>query len=457
MREVHPIDDLFRQALEGASVPPPAYVGAAVLGAERARRRRAIIWRRSLVTLLLLFVISCVGVWYSSLTHSSSVADKPIENNSNESAPPVITSTGSAPAKSTPIVSNNDPGARKERSKSVESEKSGASPDRHTGDGKIKNGNGSGSLGGTALAPGAHASSVDHHRHETNTESPTGIASTHNEQVTADQFVPFYLERVRPLSAAAGGGLSYSPERVAQYDDRSASNGSWWVAPSINFYASRYVWRGGEVSLVRALNDASGWRSGLAVGLSGGRSWRSGLVLSAGVEWQRSEQAYRSVERVTDLESTAVQLVTLNIQVMSADTTWAMVESESVSEGLDRRDVFRVPVELAWHHDLRRWFAGPRIGFATEQTTVHSSAALVWDAENERVRAATLSTSDLVHRYPIAILGVLGVDLGYLAHEHWSIVASPSYLLPAFDLGRSAVTHATPERLGLRLQIRHSF
>ncbi|MBL0129357.1 MAG: hypothetical protein IPP83_18340 [Flavobacteriales bacterium] len=287
--------------------------------------------------------------------------------------------------------------------------------------------------------------------------SPQGIASIHNEQVTADQFVPFRLERLRPVSSATGGGLSYSPERVAQYDGLSASKGSWWVAPSVGYYATRYEWRGGEVGLVHALNDAGGWRSGLAIGLSGGRSWRSGLVLSAGVEWQRSEQAYRSVERVTDLESTAVQLVTLNTQVMSADTTWTVVESESVSEGLDRRDVFRVPVELAWHHDLRRWFAGPRIGFAIEVTKVHSSAALVWDAENEHVRSTTLSDDDLARRYPVAVLGVLGIDLGYLAHEHWSVVASPSYLLPAFDLGRSSVTHATPERLGLRLQIRHSF
>lgn len=456
MRETHPIDELFREKLQNASATPPAHIAEAVLGAVRTKRRAAL-WRRSATALLLLLLLVGGGAaWNALRTKDQRASARPeveqqARNSTGATISPeehsVVTVETSVGATATKHTDEPDPSG--EASTSPNSISTSGSPvDRFA----------------AARSP---ANNGEARRDPVVPSAPAVLTSKPDPAIPPQVMPPF--ENVAGLfvreSVSVGRMSAISTDRSVQPAPESAAlhtgpvlpNGEWWIAPSVGIVASQYSWSGGADELVAALDRNSGWSSDFAIGLFGGRSWRSGLVLSGGIEWQRSEQLFRSTERVTTVENTAVDIVTLNTQVIAADTTWAVVEQMRTSEGTDRRSVLRVPLELAWHQGMRRWFAGPRVGVAGELTRASSNSSLVWNEEDGRVRAEAIDSDAMCQRYPFAVLGVVGVDLGFLVNERLSIVTAPSYSLTLLDLGHASETHATAERLGLRLQLRHTF
>ncbi|HRH37046.1 MAG TPA: hypothetical protein PK760_01800, partial [Flavobacteriales bacterium] len=74
MRDKHPIDDLFREALHNASAEPPAHLAAAVLGHQR-RKRRAFAWWNVRVAAIAVGVLLMGGAaYYFGLKNDAPIA-----------------------------------------------------------------------------------------------------------------------------------------------------------------------------------------------------------------------------------------------------------------------------------------------------------------------------------------------------------------------------------------------
>lgn len=237
------------------------------------------------------------------------------------------------------------------------------------------------------------------------------------------------------------------------------TRGSWWLGASTALQSTRYQWHGEQRSLVGALNDGARENPGLGWGAQGGRQWPSGLRLSAGVNYERSQQDFRWVERRTEVHTeTVTNMVTLNTLVVFADvdTLNTVVVHEERMEGSDSRTSIQVPIELAWHADWKRWRFGPRVGFYAEHTSVRPSASMVQDAQSGTFRLETLGRETLNRRYPFTVSGVVGLDLGFGWHERWLVVATPfiGHGLASFNASDEAF--AQSRRFGLRIQLCHT-
>jgi hypothetical protein len=456
MRETHPIDELFRERLQHASAMPPAHIAEAVLGTVRTKRRAAF-WRRSAVAFLFLLLLVGGGVtWNAMRTDDELVSTHPKAERSasgsenaaiDKTKPTTIQAMG--PEDATVAKQIGDPAGSFGTSGSSggDSEKTSADaqPATNTSARAAEDG------GAEQSAPREHAGLTRR------TDQPAPPQALLPAESAAPVVARDSLAIERMAALLLDRSVRHAPESAALQPSPVVPSGDWWIAPSVGLVSSRYSWSGGADELATALDRSRGWSNDFAVGLFGGRAWRSGLVVSGGIEWQRTEQLFRSTESVTSMESTAVDMVTLNTQVIAADTTWAVVEHVLTAEGTDRRSVLRIPLELAWHQGVRRWFGGPRVGFAGGFTRVRSAASLVWNEEDGRIRSGTLDAEAQRQRYPFAVLGVVGVDLGFLVNERISILASPSYSLPLLDLGRASETHAAAEHVGLRVLLRHTF
>lgn len=256
------------------------------------------------------------------------------------------------------------------------------------------------------------------------------------------------------------------PERMALSNhlrqslapDYYTPRGAWWIGASLSPQVVRYRWAGSDERLVDALGSANGSVGAWAIGILGGRQWPSGLRLGVGAEVGRSEQAFRYVERESEvMTETVTNVVTLNTLVIftTTDTLTRTIAHESDLRALDQRTVLNIPIELAWTRPFGRWRIGPRIGVVGTKTWVRSASSLVHDASEARLTAAQLGGMELSARYPLAVSGIAGVDLGFALKERWSITASP-FMSRGFGVfGESSTAFASPERFGVRLLLSH--
>lgn len=439
MSDMHPIDRLFRKRVAEVSATPPEFIRSHVLASARANRRKALWWQAGRLGAMLL-LLSGGAALYMHRTHGT--------------LPRPNTGAASAPSSArNPLVSASP------EDQDWDVAASGAEPNARIALGTFRPDTARPSTVSSVVVEDAHmqlgfAHGTMHPSAARDHGSP-GAESTEatESSVSARE------------SLALIGALQ--PERVPLYNhlrhssalDYYKPRGAWWVGASLSPHVVRYRWTGSDERLVEALGSNNGAVGAWAIGMLGGRQWPSGLRLGVGAEVGRSEQAFRFVERESEvMTETVINMVTLNTLVVftTTDTLTRTVAHESDLRSLDHRTVLNIPIELAWTQPFGRWRIGPRIGVVGTKTWVRSASSLVHAASDAGLTAAQLSGTELGARYPVALSGIAGVDLGFALKERWTIIASPFMSRSLGVLGESSRAYASPERFGLRLLFSHA-
>ncbi|MEO8588498.1 MAG: hypothetical protein ABI432_03945 [Flavobacteriales bacterium] len=462
MREEHPIDQYFRDALSRAEVQPPPSVWEGVKNGRRRRRGLAFWSRRRGLTIATLMVALGAGAYWATRQDRT-----PIQ-------PSIISTVPSGPTHKvvpTPAPTNAPLDAAKAtEGRTANSKAAFDSPHQRA---PIKTKKASEmpvperAVEQTGLAIHSQAPWI-----ATTPASPAtpGAIDVPLPQLQEGTNVPgtsaLFMDvgtigRMDPLrSAWHGSALPLSPEGSNRPTTYVLPSSEWWVALQMGWYDVRRQWTGDNTELTDALNASETWTSTIGVGALVGRTWRSGWGFSTGAEHERSEQQFHYVDQWTYVEQeVTTSLVTLNTQVFisQSDTVTTQVVDERIAEGLDKRSVIRVPVEGHWRGAWRRWTYGLSAGLAGEFTSVTSNAILVQDAQDGHISTAAPEGDELRERYPIVVLGTLSADLGYSLSERWTLWASPAYMNSLGALGTRSDVFAQPERFGLRLRLGYTF
>lgn len=233
----------------------------------------------------------------------------------------------------------------------------------------------------------------------------------------------------------------------------------WWVGVHMATYSLGYGWVGENERLVNALNEVEAPTSTLALALTSGKEWKSGWGLSAGVAFERSEQAFRLVERTVQFEQQIeTYLVTLDTQVFvsSIDTSNILVSNDQVvSRGSARRSHVRVPVEAFWHTHVGRWTVGPRAGMALEFVTGNEGTLLIPDANDGSLGASSADASLWGQRYPASLIGIAGLDIGFDLNERWSLDLRPRYMQALHTFQGPVPAEGSVQRWGIQFGVIH--
>lgn len=232
-------------------------------------------------------------------------------------------------------------------------------------------------------------------------------------------------------------------------------HGEWWLGLVAGSMQGRTRWQGSDAELADALEEGEGVLGQFVWGAAVGRQWRSGFGVSTGFMTDRTEREFRhvDVERTTT-EEVQSHYVTLNNLVFLSDVDTIVTTStrESITRGVDRRSTLRIPVLGHWRSEWRRWSLGARMGVALELTRAEAGPAITRRGDGA-IGAAFLSASERSARYPATVLGVLGADLGYRLHEHWSIEAGYLAMPGALTLSEQAPVHAVTSRHGAEFRL----
>lgn len=290
MQERHPIDDLFRRGLQGASVAPPPGLASAIVAKVQVRRRRALLWRWRLVAALLLLV-GGTFLWLKPTGEESTVAD----GQSKRSEAAEIASVSEA--ETTPSVALEN--ATGETPKQLEPKLDGkaqrtdsASPraQSHT---RTPQSEGTGQVGGAGINnPNSNASAVrsastslsakDHEPISVGSNEVPSVSMASNTAVDR-----MSLERLSIAPVLWAGASSAQPH--ARFFELDRRRGYWWAGVSVAPQFSRYSWHSDQVKLEQALNRNGKLIGGVSLGVLAGRTWPSGFSLGLGVEADRME------------------------------------------------------------------------------------------------------------------------------------------------------------------------
>ena len=278
------------------------------------------------------------------------------------------------------------------------------------------------------------------------------IGETENTTEGTDYFSPLVIDLDRKL----GPQFATRPEPP----DYVLPKAEWVFSLLIGKFDVKRNWHGEDALLTQALNKSEGRTSTIAMGVGLGRHWRSGWGLSAGILTERSEQVFDHRERRTEvIEEVTNFMVTLDDQVFvnNVDTLLHYTTTEKEYRGLNRRSTLRIPIEGHFHKPIGRFIVGGRAGLSLEFTRAEQDLSLILDEQEGRLSVMQLPATELTRRHPMLLQGSIGVDLGYMFTEHWSVWAQPTYLSGSFPLSRTASTWNSPSRIGIQFRLSHHF
>lgn len=466
MQERHPIDDRFRQLLAKAEADPPAAVWEQ-LAARQQRKRRAAWWPWRTLALLLggTALVGGAAWWTLASTDQDRYAEGPqripATTTASVSAPatPEPTAVTTAPANTPASAESNAPDAPTVTYTNSPARAS-STPGRNTNAPTSKSTRASDNSAGArentgtpqrSIAPADKAAmTIDAQIRAAAHTAPAPLSPT----TTATG-----MEQRTPAHERMGTVLrtTLAPGTPAQRTTPHyrVPPGEWWLAVHVGSTSSRSTWYGDDRALGDALNEAEGWQQQVTWGGALGRQWRSGFGLSVGLMTERSERGFRHVDRtVYQDQSIESYFVTLNGQVFvsDVDTIITTTAVETVTQGVDRRSTVRIPVLAHWQQEWRRWSLGVRVGPTVEFTQAEAGPGIVRRSADQ-LGAGTLSASQRQERYPAAVLGLTGLDLGWRLHEHWTIQAGYLALWPISAVQPRSTVYATTLRHGAELRL----
>lgn len=494
-REQHPIDDHFRRSLVAAEVEPPAHVWAGVAAAQGGRTSRRGLWFWSLLVLL--------GVGAAGTYHFFGSAEGTAENTMAMDGQRENAAHAPEPAAADPVLANDSTGeeAMVAGAAAAESDDSRNAAD-HSDQGRDHKRAMSTLAGTTAAGPAARNSATGQSATSDAQASPEPAAKVHQAPsaqggppVVAEANVQDPEAPADPGSAAAMGGslgAVSTPEVGAAWaigldtrpgrmfilpppdlfaDPAPALRGAsalaapyvlapseWWVGPSVGIIGSRLRWRGDDAELAEAINKVSGTRNDLAYGIAFGRTWCSGWGFSSAVQWQQGQQRRTLLDRRTVVEQELVpRVVSLDAVVVfsTTDTLTTTTTTETALGGVERSTVLRIPLQAHWHGTRGRLLYGAHLGLVLEHTTYRGGPTLVRDASDGRIAAVDGDALQGKERFPIALLGTAGVDVGLQLHERWALRGGPVLMPGLAPLQRTSTVYAMPDRFGLQFQLVH--
>jgi hypothetical protein len=479
-QERHPLDERFRQVLEHAEVAPPPAVWQAVKQARDGGRRRAGWWRWYFPALAVLLLTGLSATYFAlrspkvleeqaiqvTMAKEAAPEHQPLATSGNRALVGTVASHEEAEYTATsnePQLS--DPGAIVP--KSTKPTQPSANP------------KGSDVTGGMAVAAEQHhggarpdplqgspsTSMLISSAASPSTEELKAIApvSTHDvaEGGTLDQRRDdaMDLDRLLIRVPAYPQGAGLMPNAVPEPAPYLLPHGEWWVAPVVGVYAVRDRWRGDDQNLVQALENATGTTTAWGFGLAAGRQWRSGFGLSTGLLTEHSEsQLYHRDTRVQVEEEISTFLVTLNTEVFvsDVDTITTVTTEDRSSSGLQRRTAWRVPVDVHKRWSMGRLQLGLHGGLALEWTTAQGATLVAADTEGGLV-AADPGAAEFRARNPMALLGTVGAEVGWMLNERWTLWVDPVYMTGVSALSRPSAAYTLPQRWGIQFGLAHHF
>lgn len=355
----HPIDELFRQGLHDAEVPPPpaAWQGIArALDSTDRRNGGAGRWRWA-VGVLLLLLGGAAGYW--ALADRKNGEQPVLAGSAPRTATPTTVGTaaqgpsthpapqphrsGSAPTKTarnevapnadeggaltdrTPVAGT--PATGKNAPNAIAADHSTAREPRHTPSDPADSRVGPPVSGKTMTIcePSPHA-------HTAGGEETEPYAQ-HLSTARADVGMPTLQGRSTPLvrsEVPMPEGLLFAPTAVLP----TLSGARWWLAVQGEHQRGSLEWRGGERGVAEALNASETWLGRWTLSMAVGRTWRSGWAVGGGVSFSEARSRFLRTTSTPDHVETVVDTAWV-VTPMGQQTmyTWNIVESTVVEPG----------------------------------------------------------------------------------------------------------------------------
>lgn len=259
---------------------------------------------------------------------------------------------------------------------------------------------------------------------------------------------PIGLEPVLIAAEAAKGGT------LVPYKQRK---GLWSAGITGGFYSEERSWKGNDLELVDALNSTETPHYPYSVGLTLGREWHSGLNLLIGFDYAVARFDLTRTERTQEWTPTNtpafVVLLDTMIVAYQSDTT-ILTLTETLRETNTRNTVtsFRIPLELGYSIDWRRWSFGLRAGPVAEFITSRSGLTLeLQTGDSTSVQSIQVDKQ----RKSTIISGSVTPWIGFKLSEHWRIAAEGVYMRGFGELGASDA-YVLPDRMGARLHLSYT-
>lgn len=478
MRERHPIDDLFRRVLDDAESAPPRDVWHSV------QRRRGWLHRmrvradrnRPMVALVLLVLLGGGAAALSLLGPDEQVEPTIAEHHIGRSAPTPNTSdtqkvathlrgpgkdaTPDAPARPkegtlgaarttppdavvTSLPQQAEPVREREASPAqadihhAHARQQGKSRDARTASRTKDPAADEHGLNGTVPEPVARSGA--------NVEADRSIARTgrgDQEERSAVQDGPEPLNprriefRPEPDSSSllgGGGTWAYVLER-----------GTYWLGSRWSVQGLDGGWRGPE-PLSEELDRAETWRTQFAATLCFGRRWRSGVSVATGIEYAQRTSRFLYDEGGVSTASVLIDTVwsgtpsgTATIYTWEIDSALVMEPGGSRRySSTDRYSYIRVPLELGWHKEIRRWSLGGRLGAAISIPLNRRGSTLAYttSVQDGTIEAVDLRNEAVSGRFGAVLSITMAIDAGHQLSEHWSIHAGPTLARDLVETG----------------------
>lgn len=258
-----------------------------------------------------------------------------------------------------------------------------------------------------------------------------------------DQYAPALdATRISPLIPKIGTAWVGSPRQAPRQLPYVLPAGHWWWGAYAGTGRQTGVWEGVDQ---QALNAAERWRGATQWGILVGRQWRSGwsLSLGAGLGLSRSTLAYdeQQFDRSLSVDTTWTQTLYNNVDVVY---TWNIdtVITERPGTMLhtharNRYGALQIPLNLAWHGQVKRWHYGGLCGVAIHLPTQREGSTLQRLPSDAAVSVVSLRHPSIDTRFGLRANAHLGLSLGYALNEHIGIYAEPLLTTPLGFFGRT--------------------
>ena len=281
---------------------------------------------------------------------------------------------------------------------------------------------------------------------EENSSPQASLETGRLQETTVDR------ERGRNIAIGTPEVMSQEPDSLPQQAPYVLARGNYWIGAQVGFWNVNGGWSGAS-ALSEDLNRSEEWNAQQSFAALFGRRWRNGFSLGTGVEFMkrdsrflldRSEPGTASV--VVDTTWTVIPMGTATFYTWDIDSTM-MIEpgAEQHYSTTNQYTMLRVPIELGWSRDLRRWIFGVRAGASINlpiersgQTLIPANAPQDTPASSGHLyNVIDLNDASVDDRFGVSLSAFGSFDVGYLLTERWSAHAGPS-------LARDIVIGNTP-------------
>ncbi len=452
MQAKHPIDELFHGALAQAEVPPPAGLFEGVIAARAQRKRGGAWWWKAGALLLIGGALGSALVLQQNRNMPGQPVAQELTSRENTETAPATTAEDLNSSDKPALTQEQAKGANGSPGNEITATIAIPADTDPQSEGPKPNGK------STHVTVPTTANNIPNKLgvapasapRKTPTEMPVPWSAIDEGPTTMD------LRRVALPSLATG-----APVPAAHPQAFVLPHGEWWVGARAAALNETRAWSGSNTRLVEALNASEASATYWSLGIVGGRTWRSGLNLGTGLLYERSERAFSTTYRtlVEEQEITSY-FVTLNEEVFvsNVDTLITTSYSESNVSGIYRRALVRVPLELGWRFDLKRWGIMPKAGLLLELNLQRQGLSLDQANSDGPLMAVQLDPEAMRQRHPDLLMAMVGAELSFMVSERWRMSAAPVIMWTAAPLGpQGAQPRSVPQRSGLEFGLTYTF